>query len=314
MLGVGRAAPIPGEQHLAPRCDRRRHPLDDCRDRAGEGRIVDRGLQDLARLREIVDDRRGRRFSHHLVPCSRIRCHLARPGRGVKPNHSADQVPTSRTRAIFMDSPGPIAEIAGSTRSHGIAAIGMLRAGDNATPMRIFQQVNRPIASQTGAPGNRLGDRLRVGGMQLAPEAGAALFPDFTVEARSADTAVPLARLGEGLCRAPPHAGMAAGLSVVALSVSGPPSPADCFNPTRLLRERGWETPELIGRAQAARQALLAARIGGAWWGDELPAGDGDALVVLAEPMVSGNAGPTSEAVLLAMLDAALGRLCRANR
>jgi capsular polysaccharide export protein len=233
---------------------------------------------------------------------------LARPGRGVKPNHGADEVPTSRTRAIFMDSPGPIAEIAGSTCSHGIAAIGMLRAGDNAPPMRIFQQVNRPIASRTGAPGNRPGGRLRVGGMQLAPEAGAALFPDFAVEPRSADAAVPLARLGEGLLRAPPHAGMAAGLSVVALSVSGPPSPADRLDPARLLAERGWETPELIGRAQAARRALLAARIGGAWWGDELPAGDGDALVVLAEPMVSGNAGATSEAVLVAMLDAALGK------
>lgn len=233
---------------------------------------------------------------------------MAHPGRGVKPNHSADEVPASRTRAIFMDSPGPIAEIAGSTRSHGIAAIGMLRAGDNAPSMRIFQQVNGPIASRTGAPGNRPGNRLRVEGMQLAAEAGAALFPDFVVEPRSADAAVPLARLGEGLLRAPPHAGAAAGLSVVALSVSGPPSPADRLDPARLLAERGWETPELIGRAQAARRALLAARIGGAWWGDELPAGDGDALVVLAEPMVSGNAGATSEAVLVAMLDAALGK------
>src|SRR5437762_5219227 len=76
-----------------------------------------------------------------------------------------------------------------------------LGAGDNAPPMRILQQVNRPIASRTGAPGNRPGARLRVGGMQLASEAGAALFPDFAVEPRSDDVAVPLARLGEGLDR-----------------------------------------------------------------------------------------------------------------
>ena len=141
--------------------------------------------------------------------------------------------------------------------------------------MRILQQVNRPIASRTGAPGNRPGARLRVGGMQLASEAGAALFPDFAVEPRSDDVAVPLARLGEGLLRAPPYAGATACLNAVALSVSGSPSPADRLDPARLLAGPGWETPELIGRAQAARRALLAARIGGAWWGDELPAGDG---------------------------------------
>ena len=172
--------------------------------------------------------------------------------------------------------------------------------------MRILQQVNRPIASRTGAPGNRPGARLRVGGMQLASEAGAALFPDFAVEPRSDDVAVPLARLGEGLLRAPRYAGATACLNAVALSVSGSPSPADRLDPARLLAGPGWETPELIRRAQAARRALLAARIGGAWWGDELPAGDGYVLVALAEPIVSGNAGAPSEAVLVAMLDAAL--------
>src|SRR5437764_12557857 len=120
-----------------------------------------------------------------------------------------------------------------------------LGAGDNAPPMRIVQQVNRPIASRT-APGHRPGARLRVGGMPLASDAGAALFPEFAVEPRSDDAAVPLARLGEGLLRAPPHAGAAACLSAVALSVSGPPSPADRLDPARLLAGAGWETPELI--------------------------------------------------------------------
>src|SRR5437764_7016660 len=164
-----------------------------------------------------------------------------------------------------------------------------LGAGDNAPPMRILQHVNRPIASRTGEPGHRPGARLRVGGMQLASKARAALFPDFAVEPRSDDVAVPLARLGEGLLRAPPYAGAAACLNAVALSVSGSPSPADRLDPARLLAGAGWETPELIGRAQAARRALLAARIGGAGWGDELPAGDGDVLVAIAEPSVSGN-------------------------
>src|SRR5437762_3374121 len=48
------------------------------------------------------------------------------------------------------------------------------------------------------------------------------------------------------------------------------------------------------------------AGLSGAGWGDELPAGDGYVLVALAEPIVSGNAGAPSEAVLVAMLDAAL--------
>src|SRR5207248_1895188 len=181
-----------------------------------------------------------------------------------------------------------------------------LGPGDNTQPMRILLPVNRPIASRTGAPGNRPGARLRVGGMQLASEAGAALFPDFAVEPRSDDAAVPLARLGEGLLRAPPYTGGAACLNAVALSVSGSATAADRLDPVRLLAGPGWETPELIGRARAARRALLAARIGGAWWGDELPAGDGYVLVALAEPIVSGNAGAPSEAVLVAMLDAAL--------
>ena len=73
--------------------------------------------------------------------------------------------------------------------------------------------------------------------------------------------------LGEGLLRAPPN-GRAAPLrlSAVALAVAGPPSPADRLDPARVLAARGWESPELIQRAQTARRALIAARVGGAWW------------------------------------------------
>jgi len=48
---------------------------------------------------------------------------LARCGRAVKRDVRARAAPGGRRGAIFMDRPGAIAEIAGSTHSHGIAAI-----------------------------------------------------------------------------------------------------------------------------------------------------------------------------------------------
>jgi capsular polysaccharide export protein len=143
--------------------------------------------------------------------------------------------------------------------------------------------------------------------MPVAAAIDAALFPDFVIEqGHPAASDLPFATLAEGLLHAPPYAGPAAsGLSVVALSVSGPPSSADRLDPARILAARGWETPALMDRAQAARRALLAARLGGIWWEDEAPIGAGDALVALAEPVVPGGAVP-SEAALIAMLDAAL--------
>lgn len=172
--------------------------------------------------------------------------------------------------------------------------------------MHTLQQIETPVRARTAAPGAPQLTRLRVAGMRLAPEIRRALFPDFAIEpGRGGTPDMSWARLGEGLLRAPPYAGRAAaGLSVVAMAVSGRP-PADRLDPVRILAERGWETPEFIERARAARHALLAARIGGMWWGDETPIGDADALVALAEPPVPGRVAP-AEDMLIAMLDAAL--------
>jgi len=153
--------------------------------------------------------------------------------------------------------------------------------------------------------------RLRLGGLPLAPAAVAALFPDFRVEPGSAAVAeVPFASLGEGLLRAPPHTRGAAGcLSAVALAVTGSPSPADRLDPALVLAERGWESPDLMQRAQAARHALVAHRAAGAWWlaGEEALPSDGEyALVLWAEPPVPGSGTASAEDVLAAMLDAAL--------
>ncbi|HEX6441380.1 MAG TPA: hypothetical protein VF007_04275, partial [Stellaceae bacterium] len=163
-----------------------------------------------------------------------------------------------------------------------------------------------PVRARTVTPGEPQLTRLRVAGMRLGLETRRALFPDFVVEPGRGGTAdMSWARLGEGLLRAPPYAGRAAaGLSVVAMAVSGRP-PADRLDPVRILADRGWETPELIERARAARHALLAARTGGMWWGDDTPIGDADALVALAEPPLPGSIAP-AEDTLIAMLDAAL--------
>ncbi len=39
-------------------------------------------------------------------------------------------------------------------------------------------------------------------------------------------------------------------------------------DPEPILAERGWETPELLGRAAEARAALVASEAGGEWWRD----------------------------------------------
>jgi capsular polysaccharide export protein len=64
----------------------------------------------------------------------------------------------------------------------------------------------------------------------------------------------------------------------------------------------------LLAEAAAARQALAAVRIGGEWWqggADELPAGDGWAVVALAVDSLDPGPMP-DDRVLCAMLDAAL--------
>lgn len=78
-----------------------------------------------------------------------------------------------------------------------------------------------------------------------------------------------VAIVGDGLLRAMPRGnGLAARVSIMG-------------DPALVLAERGWETAELLERASAARRALVAAEVGGAWWGEapSLPAGGGYALV-----------------------------------
>jgi capsular polysaccharide export protein len=44
---------------------------------------------------------------------------------------------------------------------------------------------------------------------------------------------------------------------------------SEMSDPEPVLCERGWETPELIGRAAQARAALVASEAGGEWWRDD---------------------------------------------
>ncbi|MGH7028980.1 MAG: capsular polysaccharide biosynthesis protein, partial [Stellaceae bacterium] len=101
-----------------------------------------------------------------------------------------------------------------------------------------------------------------------------------------------------GLLRAPPRRGNGAPLlSATALAIDGPGSPADVLWADRLLATRGWETPDLLRRAAAARHELAARQVGGGWWNrGELP--DRDVVVLAAEA--------SSATLCRAMLAAAL--------
>ena len=135
--------------------------------------------------------------------------------------------------------------------------------------------------------------------------ATASLFPELTGGQRRA------VRLAEGLLRAPPR-GSAPPPCLSALVWEAPYTglPPGVAAPGHILAERGWDTPALLAEAAAARRLLAVCRVGGAWWqsdgGDELPAGDGMALVVFAEPAVPGGDATSSSSVLAAMLAAAL--------
>jgi capsular polysaccharide export protein len=129
--------------------------------------------------------------------------------------------------------------------------------------------------------------------------------------AAAAAIGVPCVLLGDGLLRAAPRAGATPPrLSGVAIAACRPADTDDWPLPAEILAARGWETPALIGRAAAARRALVTARVGGAWWQhggeNELPKQDGYALVALAEPAVGGGKPIASDAVLAATLEAAL--------
>ena len=138
------------------------------------------------------------------------------------------------------------------------------------------------------------GDRMPRPRRDASGAAMAMLFPEFA--------AAPGVRLKEGLLRAPPR-GRTTPPLLSALVADGR---ADVTTPGRILAERGWEDATLLARAAAARRALAAARIGGAWWhcdGDLLPPGEGFAVVDLAA--AERGAAPDA-AIAAAMLDRAV--------
>ncbi len=164
--------------------------------------------------------------------------------------------------------------------------------------------------------------RLTIRGAPLGPDALTALFPEFTtgeslaglatwgpphgrhrMRARAAALGVPFLTFDRGLLRAPPRYGAASAvLSVTAVAMEGPLSSADILSPDRLLASRGWESPALLERATLARRELIAARIGGSWWGQGILSGGEGIALVDGEAM--GSSRP--EAALRAMLAAAL--------
>ncbi|MGD9616045.1 MAG: hypothetical protein AB7H90_11155 [Alphaproteobacteria bacterium] len=153
------------------------------------------------------------------------------------------------------------------------------------------------------ARSGELADRLtRRKGLLAAREM---LFPEFG--------GAPGALLAEGVLRAPRRGRRPPPiLSACAAEVPAPfASPLGAATPGQILGERGWESPALLVRAVAARQALVAARVGGVWWeadaGTAMPEGR-IAVVAFAEPALAGidavcRAGPKTET---AMLDAVL--------
>jgi capsular polysaccharide export protein len=86
---------------------------------------------------------------------------------------------------------------------------------------------------------------------------------------------------GEGLLRAMPCGDG----SAVRVSVMSDPEP--------LLNDRGWESFELLARAAAARQALVAAQAGGDWWlGDNAGVQHGEPHVLVALDREDGAGAP----------------------
>lgn len=126
------------------------------------------------------------------------------------------------------------------------------------------------------------------------------LFPELA--------GIPAVQLAQGILRAPPHGRVAPPWLSIVPAMTGSQAPADIAAAETVLAGQGWEEPALLERAAAARRALVAARAGGAWWHRSVALSPGDACVVvaLAEPATAGCPAPPPDAVLAAMLGAAL--------
>jgi capsular polysaccharide export protein len=192
------------------------------------------------------------------------------------------------------DSPAPMAasaHIAGTERAAALCGIGMTGGPLAATTVAaLFPELARQRATA------------------LAAWAGSPMAA--RVAARAAVRRLPFVLLGSGVLRAPPRGGRRPPvLSVTALSISGPRSPADGLDPERMLVCRGWEEESLIARAAAARRRLVAERLGGAWWtGTEgLPAVEDAALVVAGETGPVGRPAPFLVEAMLAAARAEAG-------
>jgi capsular polysaccharide export protein len=111
-------------------------------------------------------------------------------------------------------------------------------------------------------PRYRLGAKLPDGIAVLAgtPETGRA-------RAIAAQRGIPCSILDDGIFRAPRGTvRRAPRLSLIAIEAGESPARSSLTPPERLLDQDGWRTPRLRTRAQAALAALVAARVGGAWW------------------------------------------------
>src|SRR5579871_5194535 len=134
-------------------------------------------------------------------------------------------------------------------------------------------------------------------GLPPRTELLAALFPELA----ASPLAAPSLTLACGILRAPPRGrGSPLALSFTPATAPMRALQAPPLTSAAVLTARGWETPELLARAAAARREPVAARVGGDWWMHGAPVERvGRALVLLDE------AGP-ADALANAMLRAAL--------
>lgn len=91
---------------------------------------------------------------------------------------------------------------------------------------------------------------------------------------------LPILRLQPGLLRAPPTPARASSRCSATLTGLDPYHPHRELSWTqRILLQHGWLTPELSRRAELVLRRLLAARLGGTWWGARPRSAAGQSVV-----------------------------------